>query len=192
MNNPKDNQYPGWFKSRQLMRDSYHVLKPAYKDIQPEVTQTESERKGYEFEKHIVSLFNTDYFKLLEWRSDKSVNGICALSSKFPDLEFYFTSQSGSLHFAVECKWRQYYNYGMIDIAREDQLSNYREFQQITQIPVFIVLGVGGEANRPYEVYIIPLDKIEEPRLHAMTIWPFQRKLPNEMFFLNCSKRMLS
>ena len=192
MNDPKDNLYSGWFKSRQFMKDRYEILKQIPQDFHPKVIQNESELKGYLFEQYIVSLFSTDYFKLLEWRGDKSIDGISALSSKFPDLEFYFTSQSGSLHFAVECKWRQYYNYGMVELAREDQLWNYREFQQITQIPVFIVLGVGGEANWPNELYIIPLDEIEGPLLHSITIAPYQRKSPNEMFFLNCSKRMLS
>jgi hypothetical protein len=192
MINPKDNLFSGWFKSRKLMKDQYQILKPTPNDPRPKNIQTESEHKGYLFEQYIVSLFNTDYFTLLEWRSDKSINGIYPLSCKFPDLEFYFTTQYECLHFAVECKWRQHFDNEMADLGREDQLWSYKEFQKTTEIPVFIVLGIGGEPNWPNEIYTIPLREIDGQFMHCMVLRPFQRKSPNDMFFLNCGKLMLS
>lgn len=174
------------------MKDRYQVLKPTSDDPRPKYIQTESEHKGYLFEKYIVSLFNTDYFTLLEWRSDKSVNGIFPLSSKFPDLEFYFTTQYESLHFAVECKWRQYFIGDMVDLCREDQLWSYKEFQKATEIPVFIVLGIGGEPNWPNEVYVIPLKEVDGRYMHSINLKPFLRKSPNDNFFVNCGKLLLS
>ena len=64
--------------------------------------QTIDERKGYLFEQFVVTLFDREYFTLLEWRSDKCIDGIFPLTCQFPDLEFYFHSQSETLHFAVE------------------------------------------------------------------------------------------
>jgi len=154
--------------------------------------QTIDERKGYLFEQFVVTLFDREYFTLLEWRSDKCIDGIFQLTCQFPDLEFYFHSQSESLHFAVECKWRQYFTNGIVEWSKETQLANHKQFEKITQIPVFIVLGIGGYPNKPDEVYAIPLGEIDQTSLHCMTLKPYQRKLPYERFFLNCSKLTLT
>ena len=51
----------------------------------------ENKAKGDAFEKFVVKNFDRKYFTLQEWRSDKYVDGIYAVSNHFPDLEVTFT-----------------------------------------------------------------------------------------------------
>ncbi len=141
---------------------------------------------GIKFEKFVVPRFNIDYFTLLEWRSDKEIDGIFPFTSIFPDLEFYFQSLSESFYFAVECKWRAGFYKDCIEF-KNYQLENYLRFEAITNTPTFIILGVGGKPDRPEEMYVTPLREMQSS-MHSMTLLPYKRSNPFEPFFLNCSK----
>jgi hypothetical protein len=149
-----------------------------------------SENKGYKFEKHVVSLFDDTYFTLLEWRSVKSHDGVFPLSCQFPDLEFYFQSKTESLHFAIECKWRQHFINDKIFWTNEGQYQNYLQFEEISKIPVFVILGVGGMPEKPGEIYSIPLREIETITLHGINLKPYQCN-PENRPYLNCKKTSL-
>jgi hypothetical protein len=38
---------------------------------------------------------------------------------------------------------------------------NYKDFAKEKSIKVFVIIGIGGEANLPEELYIIPLAEIK-------------------------------
>jgi hypothetical protein len=146
----------------------------------------ESEVKGYEFEKFVVSLFDNEYFNLLEWRSVKFHDGVFPLSCQFPDLEFFFQSTSKILHFAIECKWRQGFYKNTVNWTKESQLETYRQFETISQIPVFVMLGIGGVPNKPNEVYCIPLKEIDGTRLNSMGLKIFECIADQRSGFEDC------
>lgn len=159
-------------------------------DVVSKPTNSALLQKGLEFEQFVVQLFDREYFQLLEWRSDKSINGISPFMSRFPDLEFYFKLKPESFHFAVECKWKEYFYKDCFEIDPQ-KLNNYREYETVTQIPVFLVLGIGNKPGHPSEIYSVPLQEIKEPKLHSMTLKPYLRPNPYNQFFLDCKKYIL-
>lgn len=116
-----------------------------------------AEEKGKEFVKLVISKFSKSYFKLKEWRSDKYEDGIYAEANTYPDLEFEFTLRDMKSAFAIECKWRKGYYKNGLEWAKEYQIKNYQNFAKEKNIPVFVVLGVGGTPNNPDEVFVLPL-----------------------------------
>lgn len=147
-------------------------------------------RKGTEFESYVVRKFDEEYFTLIEWRSDKNVEGIFPLMSKFPDLEFYFESKTENLFFAIECKWRESFAKEKI-LLDQFQLENYRDYQRVTKNPTFLVLGIGNLPSNPNQVYIIPIDQIESEVLHEFNLGVYKRHDPMNNFFLDCRFRLL-
>ncbi len=178
--------------SRVFKRKAKFYRRIAPSEASPNLQDNESEIKGRQFEEYVVRLFNPDYFTLLEWRSDKRVNDIYPITSHFPDLEFYYKSETQEMHFAVECKWRQNFYRGSLDWLKERQLSIYKEFSSELEIPVFLVIGVGGQSNSPNVMYIIPVNEIDSTVLHEMSISPFIRRSPTENFYLNVTKKILT
>jgi hypothetical protein len=150
------------------------------------------EEVGFQFEKFVLRRFRDDYFTLLEWRSAKQLDGRFPKSCQLPDLEFYFQTDYDSFHFAVECKWRANFQFGSVCWAKDSQLLRYKEYQDETKIPVFIVLGVGGESNKPNVVYCFRPDEVDNSTLHKITLDPFRRKNPGDNFFINPTANKLT
>jgi hypothetical protein len=146
----------------------------------------ESKRKGDEFEKFVVKRFDPLYFTLIEWRSDKAVDNIFPLMSKFPDLEFFYQSEYEEKFIAVECKWREHFKREKIWLDKF-HLENYRHYESVTGIDTFLVLGVGNTPSFPNKVYAIPLKEISHETLHEFELGIHHRKNPHHNFFLNCS-----
>jgi hypothetical protein len=147
--------------------------------------------KGLEFEKFVVRTFSPKHFTLVEWRSDKAVEGMYPLMNRFPDLELYFESDTEPTLFAVECKWRELAD---VDGVALDpyQLENYRYYQEVTGHPTFIVLGIGNTPGNPNEVYSIPLSDINDPVINHFMMNVHRRFNSHGNFFLNCGKQLLT
>jgi hypothetical protein len=150
-----------------------------------------SEEKGEAFEKWVVRKFNRDYFTIQDWRSDKTVDGIYAQSSKNPDLEIELRLKDAWATFAVECKWRKGFQQGekpVIQWATERQIHTYRQFSRDRAIPVFVVIGIGGEPDNPAELYVVPLDQLKYPYATAEYLARFQRRTIDSDFFYDIKK----
>lgn len=165
-------------------------------EVQPEVqsevqsntsnvnNKDENYEKGVEFEKYVVSRFSKKYFSLKEWRGDKQSHGIYAESCTYPDMELTFTLREKTYTFAVECKWRAKYNaQDKVRWSYKDQLARYRQFAKDKNIPVFIILGIGGTPAEPAEVYVVPLASIERVELSRNWLENYRHDLSKNMFF---------
>jgi hypothetical protein len=146
--------------------------------------------KGIAFEKFIVRKFDPQYFTLIEWRSDKCIDGIFPLMSKFPDLEFYFESKTHKAYFALECKWREYFNNHKV-LLDDFQIENYKHYQSVTGTPTFIVLGIGNAPSNPNQIYLLPLKDITNTVLHEFQIETFKRSNVYENFFFDAERTNL-
>ena len=63
---------------------------------------------------------------------------------------------------AIECKWRSIVPRNLRKhFINKEQQKRYEEFSKKRNIPVFLFLGVGGDACQPKELYVIPLGIIE-------------------------------
>ena len=131
-------------------------------EIIKEVPETKTDKqKGDDFEKYVVQKFSKSYFSVLEWASDKHVNGTYPKSNTHPDLTLKFKFKDTDIDFAVECKYRSDYYKNGVEWCTERQLSNYQAFAKEKGIKVFVVVGIGGVATAPEELYIIPLTEIK-------------------------------
>lgn len=125
------------------------------------MTMPEAVLKGREFEDYVLELFNVREggdFVLKEWQGDKTLGEVCPESNRYPD--FVFACKDGN--FAVECKWRERINKNLDkDLFPPDKLVIYQQFADERQIPVFILLGIGGEPCQPEQLYVIPLQEMQ-------------------------------
>lgn len=146
-------------------------------------TEADAKEKGNAFEKFIVQKFDQNYFQLLEWQGDKIVNGIFPKSTMHPDLLVRLKGKEEAT-FAVECKWRQNYFKGGIEFASDEQVKRYKTFMQEKKIPVFIVVGLGGNAEAPEKVFVIPLERVSSGQIPASDLTEYlQRELQNGLFY---------
>lgn len=146
------------------------------------ITQPEEFLKGREFEDFVLELFNLrddNGFVLKEWQGDKTLGGICPESNRHPDFVFDYQGKG----FAVECKWREKLPPDLSrDILPEEKVSIYQQFSVARNIPVFIVLGVGGEPSNPELLYNIPLFEVPSVLSHAKSIVEFLRPSVETLF----------
>lgn len=124
------------------------------------ITQPEEVLKGREFEDFVLSLFNVQEggrLVLQEWQGDKSSGLIQPENNSNPDFVFRYDQEE----FAIECKWR---NSLKRDISKDlfpaSTIDNYKKFSDARNIPVTIILGVGGEPSNPELMYRISLETI--------------------------------
>lgn len=167
--------------------------------IQPKNTSStkdnsdENKAKGDAFEKYVVLKFDTGYFTIKEWRSDKIVNGIYPVSNHFPDLEIEFNYRKKQIRdtFAVECKYRNGFYKNIIEWAQGYQLDNYKKYAAEIKIPVFIVIGVGGQPEYPSEVYIVPLEKIKNTVFTRDFLSSYKMENKNQHFYWDIGEKVL-
>ena len=158
---------------------------PATQPAETSVNENdESYEKGVAFEEYIVSRFSRKYFSLKEWRGDKSSNGVYAQSNTYPDMEYTFKLHGETYNFAVECKWRAKYNKeNKVEWSYEEQLARYRQFAKDKNIPVFIVIGIGGTPSTPANVFVVPLASIKNVELSKSWLENYRHDLSKNMFF---------
>lgn len=140
---------------KQLNRSFYDVKERIFA-----ITLSDDYLKGREFEEFVLELLDIKGTKhsLIEWRGDKSMGDICPENNHYPDLLIVETETGRCV--AIECKWRQHLNnIAMSDLFAPINLISYHDFSNERNIPVVIILGVGGLQCNPEKVYIIPLEK---------------------------------
>ena len=165
--------------------------RPGMHDSSMEAPTKTPRERGEEFEKWVVKRLRPNYFTIKEWRSDKYVDGIYAKSSEKPDLEIEFRLRDVRANFAIECKWRKSFDQGKkpsIEWATERQIANYQQFSRATGMPVFVVIGIGGNPETPAELYLINLNKLRFPRATADYLAKFRRGNVGADFFYDYKK----
>lgn len=115
-----------------------------------------NEMKGRLFEEFVVRLTSdSSRFTLLNWSSDKYVDGIYSLDTLMPDLYLRHQLDSETVEYYVECKYRSSLPDGILDIC--SQLSRYRHMISTeTKKELFIAVGLGGTPSDPELFYMIP------------------------------------
>ena len=105
------------------------------------------------------------FWRLLDWRGDKYINGYRALSSSAPDLlmECISTDRSYGVGeiIAVECKWKSNFPDKLLEIKEilkyEAYLRDDKARYSVKHL--FYVFGFGWSCN-PVEVYVVPANAL--------------------------------
>jgi len=139
---------------------------------------TDAERKGQAFEMFVRDHFNHKDYSLVEHVNDNASHEHVTERSKYPDM--VFRHLSSNTIFAVECKYRSKWeingNAPQIEWAEEHNIENYLQFSKERIMDVVIIIGIGGTAEKPEEVYAAPL--------HALKKFTYARKKYLEQFRL--------
>ena len=152
-----------------------------------------NEQKGDNFERYVINLFilnnkpGKEYFTVIEWTRDinRKARDIKVKSDQNPDLTMCY---KGKEYFAVECKYRAKFflskerNGYVIKWSYPEQMKRYQQFQKEKNIPVFIVIGVGGSPTSPTTMYCLPLNEAKYPELDKSYLEKYERS-PVKLFF---------
>jgi Holliday junction resolvase-like predicted endonuclease len=115
--------------------------------------------KGEEFEHYVRKhLFTKEEYDLVAQTHDYRTNEDDFVeTSKDPD--FKFRSRRSGREFFVEVKYRSGLYQGAVEWCKPYQLKRYKEIARAT--PVLVAIGVGGRAESPEHVYIVPVERIK-------------------------------
>lgn len=139
-----------------------------------------SKQKGNQFEEYVIDLFLSQRGVKLQSRvSDYYKNGKYSEDNKSPDLKFSYNKK----FFAIECKFRSAFQNEFINWAENYQIENYKKYEKDNNAPVFIAIGIGGDATKPETTYLIPLQKLRKPHIHQSQLEHYDLKDIN--LFLN-------
>ena len=142
------------------------------------------QEKGKKFEDFVVRRFQSEkFYKLKEWRGDKYLDGIYPESSTYPDLELEFSLKDIKRRFAIECKYRSKSYDGIVEFAEKRQLTTYKNFEKENKIPVYILLGFGGQPHNPSELFLIPIVDIYVPYMEYSQLKEYQKDLTGHFYY---------
>lgn len=186
-------------KATELNIETKIIEKELSEELQKKLNNPETKlidkqkEKGDLFEAYVASKFDKKYFTLKDWSGDKYIKGIYAETTIQPDLKLHFKLRNNEQDFAVECKFRSNYYKNGIEWAKQSQLNNYIKFEKKYNIPVFVVIGVGGNADNPMELFIIPLNEIEHTFLYKSFLKKYEKmNFQKNNFHFNHNNNKLS
>lgn len=145
--------------------------------------------KGREFEDFVLELFDlseNNLYSLLEWRSDKSTGDINPISNTYPDFVIEYGNGKNKFKFSIECKWRaslSWRNHNPLFVP--EQIARYKKYSDEKKQRVIVVLGVGGEPSMPEELYLIPIEEIQNVIHKSSNLSQFRREVVNKWFSID-------
>lgn len=128
------------------------------------ITLPEHLLKGREFEDFVLSELlgigtKGNTMKLLEWRGDKSIAGVFPESNRYPD---FVISLERRKKVALECKWRKQLPASLKqDVFSSDRIELFKSYSDENNIPVWFIIGVGGEPSAPELLYLVSLSDVD-------------------------------
>jgi hypothetical protein len=139
--------------------------------------------RGKRFEEFVINKFDPKYFDIIEQTHSWKTNQDRFVKSN-GNPNYTLRYKPTKEEFAVECKYRSHLNpYGMLEYCEWDQFEHYKKFMETQKIPVYIVVGLGGDDKNPNSLYILPLKDVKDPILYPNSFLPYS-KIPKTQFFL--------
>ena len=170
---------------------SIHYILSDQKEVRPVYWKTE---RGESYDPHPDTppslVTDKKYFRIKEWAGDKYVNGIYADTTPQPDILLVFSFKQKTTEFSVECKWRQKLYKNGVEFAKKEQFDRYKNFEKKQKYPVFIAIGIGGKAILPEQLYVVPLQEIDNNFIHIKELKKYEKKV-NSNFFFNIETKEL-
>ncbi|AIJ05347.1 hypothetical protein JH146_0497 [Methanocaldococcus bathoardescens] len=123
-------------------------------------------QKGEEFESFVLNnLFPEKYFELLDMTHNFETNSKRYVKKSLkPD--FLLKDKKTGKIFYVECKYRSKLYQEKFHWAKDkEQFQRYKDIESNENIPVYIAMGLGGTADNPERIFLMPLKEIKYPAL---------------------------
>lgn len=78
------------------------------------------------------------------------------------DMPALYASGAGEnkIQLAIVCRWKEAFTAGRVEWARSFEMVKYRSYERETAVPLFIVIGVGGDPQSPELISFIPLHAV--------------------------------
>ena len=152
------------------------LLSKVTKLVWDDINTPESFKKGEAFEGYIRKhLLTKDKFDMLHKTHDYATNKNDFIEdSKEPDFKFRVI-RTGK-EFWVEAKYRSAYYEDGVEWCKPFQLKRYKEIDE--KLPVYITLGLGGEADSPAQIFLIPVKDIKYSKLFRSFLRNYE--VPND------------
>jgi hypothetical protein len=110
---------------------------------------------------------------------------ISPVSNTYPDFVIEYKRGKIRKKFSVECKWRASISKTQnIPLFLPEQISRYQEYAREKKQNVVIVLGVGGEPSMPEDLYLIPVDSLQEVQSNPSLLKQYMREEVSKWFSL--------
>jgi ABC-type multidrug transport system fused ATPase/permease subunit len=145
--------------------------KKYHQEKNEENKKIEAFKKGEEFENYVENnLFPEKYFILLSKTHNYETNNKRYVEDSLkPDLKFR-DKKTGKI-FYVECKFRSNLYQNKFHWTKSDkQFDRYKDIELNENIETFIAMGLGGTANNPNKVYLMPLREIKYTALYPSVL----------------------
>ena len=138
-----------------------------------------SDKKDYnpEFTEYMMSLFGYNYSfeeyrpydsPLRKWKrktTETTYNGEPWTNNLYdacaPHLVVTHTTDEGSQKFGLMGIFRQRFTKHGLSMMARSQFIKVKLFEQETDIPVFMLMGIGGTASDPEQLFVVPFADIE-------------------------------
>lgn len=135
-------------------------------NIKKEIIKPKSFFQGEQFEQFVEDfLFPEDEYVLVK-RTDNFERNYKRFSESTNDPDFLFRCKKTNQEFAIEAKFRTNLNKkGELSWCREYQLKRYKVIDE-HNIPVFIVVGLGGTSNKPERLFLFPVKHVKYIKLY--------------------------
>jgi hypothetical protein len=140
------------------------------------VFDEENFKKGVAFERKIIGLFNLQTFAIHDWTRDiwRKHGDIKVESDSNPDL--VIRHKPSNEKFAIECKFRSEIYQNAIRFDYRNKIDNYIKYSQDSNIPVFVVIGIGKDILNIDRMFCIPLEEATLTNIKADVYERFERK----------------
>lgn len=78
------------------------------------------------------------------------------------DMPALYDSGAGEnkIQLAIVCRWKEAFTAGRVEWARSFEMVKYRSYETETAVPLFIVIGVGGDPQSTGLISFIPLQAV--------------------------------
>ncbi|MGF1585503.1 MAG: hypothetical protein ACFCUM_09300 [Bacteroidales bacterium] len=135
------------------------------------------------FSEYVSGKFSSNYFQVTRTEKENSFAG--------SDLkvEYNISGEQGSFYLKLD--WIRQYNNNMINVASLGEITGYQSHNQVSDEPIFKIIGIGGNQGAPKLLFIIPTEEIENENVNVFAIDNFKKEDLARNFFYDLKAQKL-
>jgi len=145
--------------------------------------KSEHWERGVNFEKYVKSLLDPKDFSIILWTKDRSRkdDGTPCEADYYPDYTIRYIPTNKK--FSIECKYRSRLQENkMLSWTYPKRLEQYYEIAERDNLPLFIIIGVGGLPDSPSRMFRIPLEDIKNQCVLSPEFYTKYERKPKDKF----------